>query len=95
MADDWKVGDLALCVRACPFGNDATRPGHAYSVTQIRINGVNWDGTRSTGLRFQGVARWGYSDSRRFVKVTPPEADEFDRETIELLNRAPAKEPAR
>ncbi len=49
------------------------------------------DGTWGPGLAFNcgtlGHRGSRYLDARAFRKVTPPKADEFDREVIDLMNR--------
>ncbi|MGN6290415.1 MAG: hypothetical protein ACTHNA_14265 [Sphingopyxis terrae] len=104
MADDWKVGDLALCVSLGAGGYDdpvdpvppAIRVGSSYTVTGV-FAGVHVNGDPGIGLKLKeakptlfGAAGF---DANMFVKITPPEADEFDRETIDLMNGAPVGEP--
>lgn len=96
MADDWQVGDLALCVCGgrLPINDaaiDYPRTGAVYTVNHVAFapfkSGENlalWFDDAPENLH--GVRVWG---AGRFIKVTPPAADEFDLETIELLNRAP------
>lgn len=93
MGADWQIGDLALCVNGgspryidefdC-WENSAEyelQQGRIYTVDRVDLEfGI-------TGLHFAGLD-WAWLASR-FVKVTPPEADEFDRETIRLLTSAP------
>lgn len=77
---DWQVGDLALCIR----GGASIKAGEVHAVVSV------WD----TGLSLAdkvSIARRGSYKKSRFVKVTPPAADDFDRETIALLNGV--KEP--
>lgn len=91
MSADWEVGDLALCVR----GGDtvygiwtadmqvAPAPGSIHLIDRVR----DFDGCLGLGSQ-----DWvGFFEASRFVKVTPPAADEFDRETIELMNRKPVE----
>lgn len=96
---DWQVGDLALCVRLAPergpflFGEP--EPGRAYEVLGVSLVhfaddsidiGLTLDGAPDCTDEFHDPAgpTWWHG---RFVKVTPQEADEFDRETIALMNR--------
>lgn len=90
--DNWQAGDLALCVDARSthyiHGNGGLKRGRAYTVRGIACR---------YGLFLEEIADGnplGYRKSR-FIKVTPPEADEFDRETIALLTGKPIREPAR
>lgn len=85
---DWQKGDLALCVKVGPWREASgdgeilpaimPRSGRIYTVCRIEcdIHGV-W-------LFFIGFED-GYHHSR-FRKVTPPKADEFDREVIEAMS---------
>lgn len=101
MADDWQVGDLALCVRRAPergrflFGEP--NPGEAYEVLNVSLEEFA-DDTIDIALTLRGAPpctnefneptgpTWWHG---RFIKITPTEADEFDREVIELLRREP------
>lgn len=89
---DWQVGDLALCVKLEPWrlsGTNGPRSGHIYRVDVVTVN--LWG---ETGLIFHSLPSLGYRggwNANRFIKVTPPEADAFDRETIDLLNREPVE----
>jgi hypothetical protein len=97
---DWQPGDLALCVKVSPWrgarhgkvqsGQDLLpRPGRIY-----RVEGVNRDAGR-TYLYLEGFERVSADGLRWqfraccFIKVTPPEADEYDQETLELSNLSP------
>lgn len=93
---DWQVGDLALCVddsppKISPSGlvecrreyNNNLRAGSLYTITQIVFAA---DG--SMGIADMLRRAGGYHF--RFVKVTPPESDEFDREVIDQLAGVPA-----
>ena len=78
---DWQKGDLALCV----VGKYS---GRIYLVVGVLKQGIQ------TGLLIEGsqsghpTGAWCASS---FRKVTPPKADEFDREVIELMNGQPAE----
>lgn len=96
---DWQKGDLALYInnrrdRRDPKA-DLLTIGHVYLVAAV--GNRDTDGALVLAFReitVPGKPRTGYAYSAwRFVKVTPPVADEFDRETIELMNRAPVGEP--
>jgi hypothetical protein len=94
MADDWRKGDLALCVTdvLMPY----TRPGAIYTVEATIMDVGMTSGKMMLGLLLEGVdmpegatgvaARW-------FRRIPPRKADEFDRETIELMRGAPVWEP--
>lgn len=89
---DWQVGDLALCVsskhRLFASPSRILRAGRVYSVKRVG-RPIDWcDGDRALALAGAVPDRgpgYGFPDSL-FVKVTPPAADEFDRETIELMS---------
>ena len=94
---DWQPGDLALCVKAGRLGSGMghnLEVGKVYTVRCVSI--IQYNGL--LGLLLEGVPvrrhdpAYGYKRACRFIKVTPPEADEFDREVIELYTRKP--EPA-
>lgn len=100
MADDWKVGDLALCVKV----GDWLRAGTNVKSTGLpdypKAGGVYR--VRSVGYGQHWLALWleelpgeqpgDAFAAIRFVKITPPAADEFDREVIEQMR--PVSEPA-
>lgn len=101
MSDDWKPGDLALCIKA----GRLSRVGHIYEVAvalpkgercgcgqRLLLKGVCLLFVGRTAADDRGCQPW--ASSTRFRKVTPREADEFDRETIRLLTGQPAKEDA-
>lgn len=95
--DDWKPGDLALCVTSRPCqccGCPAeTVSGRVYTVESLYL-------FREYGviLVLEGVgAAEGHlrgSAAYRFRKIRPHTPDEEDRATIRLLNGAPVREPA-
>lgn len=90
MADDWQIGDLALCVadRLPPPRDKPTkllRVGAVYTVRSVRWS----EGDQCVAIGLQEVrSRGPLGDFHAMVfrKVTPPAADEFDRETVRLLN---------
>ena len=101
--DDWQIGDLALCIGHGAddvYGIDGTTPqapgpikGLTYTVAAVSA-GVDCYGRAGIALRLAEIIQrhpksCGYN-AVFFRKVTPPEADEFDREVIELLNGVPA-----
>lgn len=90
MSAGWEVGDLALCVKVSGWQRlygDGTRapssppvkPGGVYTVAKVS------EIYSYQALEFSDVEQ-AYA-AHNFRKVTPPAADEFDRETIELMNR--------
>lgn len=81
---NWKPGDLALCVKLGPWqtlkdgpSGAEVRPGEICIVESVRLE-------ERLYLRLVGHTPGLYSASR-FRKITPEEADEFDRETIDLM----------
>ena len=96
MADDWQVGDLALYVGPRGHGDNRThrcapwvaRPtvGRVYDVESVLV-GEDWVALGLVSMKSDW--RDGQWNARSFIKITPPEADEFDREVIELLRREP------
>ena len=89
---DWQKGDLALCVKDCsiigvPLGsfNTVREVFEDIGLTSLEIQ---------TGLLFEGKEfppPYTGVAAKNFRKVTPPKADEFDREVIELMNGQPAE----
>lgn len=84
MSDDWKPGDLALCVK----GGVVSRVGQIYTVDNVEMLG-------SLCLWFVGQDYSGLlpSFAKNFRKIRPHTPDEQDAETIRLLTGAPVKEP--
>lgn len=99
MADDWNVGDLALCIKqgawqkADSSGKDrgpfTPLCGSIYVVAGVWCAGgpktLYWP-KGSVGLSFAEAPMKCFG-VREFRKVTPPEADDFDRETVALYQR--------
>ena len=93
---DWQAGDIALCVIGgkMPYSEGSSvkefpKAGAFYKV--VKAGEKSMDFSLRKALWFEdsppnlhGERVWG---AFRFVKVTPPEADEFDKETIELYNK--------
>lgn len=89
---DWQVGDLALCIKAGPrsisfrgAGQRLVVAGGVYAVEHAYVDPVvGWclvlEGAHSSHI----TKAW---QAASFRKVTPPAADDFDRETIALMNR--------
>lgn len=91
----WAPGDIALCVKGGFIGGDPTLihpvSGRLYTVERAGmaffVNGTHlalWlqDGPANGN----GEPVWV---AHRFVKVTPPEADAFDQEIIDLMTGKP------
>lgn len=101
MADDWKPGDLALCVKQGRWRSTLTGRYRRCSMRAGQVHTV-----RRFGMcPMSGVATlWleGFLGERgadgfaavRFRKIRPHTPDEQDEETIRLLTGAPVKEPA-
>lgn len=101
--DDWKVGDLALCVNDAPpkfpgVTQARLRRGAIYEVEDIWIGGeiapngnLNCWPNGEPSLRFafdRGTA--GAWVASRFRKIAPHEPDSEDAETIYQLVYAPS-----
>ena len=100
---DWQVGDMALCVRliddAAYVGDLEGQPivGLTYTVTSVR---TGWDYYNRQALALglaeicrapvNGRQHIGYN-STCFRKITPPQADAFDREVIEAMRGEPVE----
>ena len=93
---EWQPGDLALCV------NDRDNPryhmgrvkqplrsGRIYTVTGLHVAEAGYRDAGTLGLFLEGFPHC--AKASRFRKVTPPKADEFDRETIALMNSKPVR----
>ena len=90
MAEDWKPGDLALCIKIGDWihviSRKIGRGPRAGNVLRVR-NVVSREGT--TWLFLDGWPGNKMSDaygSRRFRKINPHTPDAEDEETIRLLN---------
>ena len=95
----WQVGDLALCVNdgpvKCPelggFHRGDWAPAKGSIGTVVRI-GCHHDPRYAqcdcVGLTLDSGER---GHILRFIKITPPSADEFDREVIEMMNLWPER----
>jgi hypothetical protein len=91
---DWQSGDIALCVKGGKI-TDAPYGAKGYPVAG-KLYTV---GSGGISMFYGGLKRYldlvdgpiNVTDRRwpsaRFVKVIPPEADKFDRETIDLYNK--------
>lgn len=91
MADDWKPGDLALCVDDSPSDHDYNlRPlrRNAYYIVEGLYAG-GW-GLHLFGIPEPEGAPTGWL-SDRFRKISPHTPDAEDAETITLLTGKPAQ----
>ena len=90
---EWQSGDLALCIRTGRY----LHAGQVLTVEAVTPADDLWsDGRFGVGLILAGVRHpanmpTGEFWHGHFRKVTPPKADEFDREVIELMNSKPEK----
>lgn len=92
VADDWQVGDMALCVNASPCvhtGLAALRRGAIYTVEGVRICETRGTWPTPLALDMHGITRTrnGWS-AARFRKIRPHQEDEDDREVVALLTYA-------
>ncbi|MGV1682939.1 hypothetical protein [Sphingopyxis sp. NJF-3] len=98
MADDWQIGDRALCVAVThPMFEEPSsilRIGAIYTVDRIGRPLIWAEGERALG--FSDVSARdpsrGFPETM-FRKISPHAPDEFDREVIEQMNGAPVGEP--
>lgn len=99
---DWKPGDIALCIRGgiispVSYGKkELPETGKFYKVGSLgcfEYLMISEDGSigRSAALHLAygplnlcGRSIWA---EKRFIKVTPQEEDEFDKEVIDLYNK--------
>lgn len=91
MSGGWQVGDLALCVRWRAPEVPVIRMGGIYTVRKVWDN-IHSPGHRGVALDFDHIERPSVDrafDARCFRKIKPHKADEFDRETIALMNVKP------
>lgn len=92
MTDEWRVDDLALCISRHGRYPPEVRPGAVLTVSAV-LNDMPdvITGHEGTALRFRDAPDLGPRAAycaRRFRKITPPPADAFDLEIIDLMNRA-------
>lgn len=89
---EWQVGDLALCVKLDAWvvydgpltgPEERPEPGKIYPVAEVVSDPV-----RGLHLCFVEFGTDLFV-ADRFIKVTPPEADEYDREVIDLMTGEP------
>lgn len=89
---EWQVGDLALCVHdhAVPWGwkLSTLRKGQVAKVAKVGPTKLGRTGLVLSDFDWEREFVSPFVGAWRFIKVTPPDADEFDRETIALLTGA-------
>jgi hypothetical protein len=96
MSDDWKIGDLALCVAVShPMFSDISRRlnvGTAYTVVMIGRPLRALNGERGLGFAEVSPTRKerGYPESM-FRKIRPDEHEKCEPEFVELLKRSKRK----
>jgi hypothetical protein len=90
---DWKAGDLALCVHKGPWKHrwrgkptntevEGPKCGQTLRVAEVNFSHAN-NFLCLNFVEYQPFNSWlGYSE-KAFIKVTPEEEDEFDKEIIE------------
>ena len=89
MADDWRADDLALCISRHDRYPPAVRPGVVLTVREVIGDMADAiTGRHGVALRFRDVPDPGPKAAycaQRFRKITPCDADEFDREVIDIM----------
>ena len=91
---DWQKGDLALCVREPENPALPSMMGKVFTVSGVdrEVDCFGEIGLWFFEISIKETREWASScAASRFRKVTPPKADEFDREVIELMNGQPAE----
>lgn len=104
MSAGWQAGDLAMRVRKgspCPFCGTppSVAPGQIRLVSDVRVLLLSCG--LSETLFFEGepevevvgLCRHIGHDPAFYRKITPPQADAFDREVIAALTGQPVLEP--
>lgn len=89
---DWQVGDLALCICTRDL-KEPTTQGKGIAGRRLRMGAIytvaGLNPHRLWGLSLvlaeEGA---GTAGAKRFIKVTPPVADDLDRETLTLERNA-------
>lgn len=99
MSDEWKVGDLALCIKAdgilyvCGI-----RSNCVYKVTKVVVSPAGFNDSGEIGLGLEGFndlpCPTGCVNARYFKKIKPDELEPCEEEFVTLLNRikAPTRE---
>lgn len=87
MSGGWEVGDLALCIKVGAWSLDGAGPATGSVCRVSAIDRNSDDGFLYLGFEEWPDSPWGADRFRasRFRKITPPKADEFDREVIDLM----------
>ncbi len=93
MADDWKPGDLALCVSRNPAYPPAVEWGSLFMVQEVWQGVLNLNtGVLGKCFDLVGVTRWGDNcayDPRRFRKIKPLTDEEREQFAADLNVREP------
>lgn len=95
MADEWQVGDLALCVDASR-NPSSLKEGMIYLVSGIHPPSDCPFDNGAIGLFLAGVvikSISGAANANRFRRIPPHTIDDEDRETIRLLTGEPVHLP--
>lgn len=93
MNENWQVGDLALCIEdgCSKIKKWLPRKGAIYTVSEVgSFDDYIWLDLHED-MDINEHFAW---DARIFRKITPPEADEFDREVIAAMTGKPEQVPA-
>jgi hypothetical protein len=100
VSEDWKVGDLALCIDGRPNPgikrNVGIEVGRTYRVAGLTAGPTKHDlyGTSPCGLLIEGLlsgGRGGAFSCLRFRKIRPDEHEDCEPEFVELLKRSRVK----
>lgn len=94
MTDEWKVGDLALCIDAHTPTCDGFVPTGIVEGALYRVYGVGTDDAGDLGLFLDETESAGYAGgylAKRFRKIHPHIPDEEDREIIRLMEQKPTE----
>jgi hypothetical protein len=93
MSDDWKVGDLALCIEDAPcphWGPSPYRRGQSYTVAAVVVSPSGVD-KGQVGLSLEGIAIPGpmnAANAARFRKIRPDKHEDCEPEFVTLLKRS-------
>lgn len=100
-SDDWKPGDLALCVRSSRnhgrYGSTPVGAGRPYTVIGVTVGLPGYTDAGETALILDGVicrSPAGAYHHSLFRKIHPHTPDAEDAETIALMRAKPVRQPA-